>query len=108
MSQVKIVNTDTAPLNKAVGAKQQGESIFELSLAGRRASAQRVDETHDECLADIPEALLRATPPGLPEVSELQAVRHFTNLSRQNYAICLLYTSPSPRDVRSSRMPSSA
>ena len=25
-----------------------------------------------------------------------------------NYSICLLYTSPSPRDVRSSRMPSSA
>ena len=91
MSQVEIVNTDTAPLNKAVGAKQQGESIFELSLAGRRASAQRVDETHGECLADIPEALLRVTPPGLPEVSELQAVRHFTNLSRQNYAIDTMF-----------------
>ena len=39
MSQVDIVNTDTAPLKKAVGAKQQGESIFELSLQGRRATA---------------------------------------------------------------------
>ena len=54
MSQVEIVNTDTAPLKKAVGAKQQGESIFELSRQGRRATAQRVDDTQSECLADIP------------------------------------------------------
>ena len=27
---------------------------------------------------------------------------------RKNYNTCLLYTSPSPRDTRSSRMPSSA
>ena len=27
---------------------------------------------------------------------------------KYQFAICLLYTSPSPRDVRSSRMPSSA
>ena len=26
----------------------------------------------------------------------------------QNYSICLLYTSPSPRDLSTSRMPSSA
>ena len=91
MSQADIVNTDTAPLKKAVGAKQQGESIFELSLQGRRATAQRVDDTQSECLADIPEALLRVSAPGLPEVSELQAVRHFTNLSRQNYAIDTMF-----------------
>ena len=28
--------------------------------------------------------------------------------ARVQYAICLLYTSPSPRDVEESRMPSSA
>ena len=32
--------------------------------------------------------------------------RNYTNKRRNNN--CLLYTSPSPRDVRSSRMPSSA
>ena len=31
-----------------------------------------------------------------------------TLLSRIIYTICLLYTSPSPRDVEESRMPSSA
>ena len=91
MSQVDSINPDAAPLQKVVSAKQQGESIFELSLAGRRATAQRVDETHAECLADIPEVLLRTTPLSLPEVSELQAVRHFTNLSRQNYAIDTMF-----------------
>ena len=30
------------------------------------------------------------------------------SLPKGNYTTCLLYTSPSPRDVRSSRMPSSA
>ena len=29
-------------------------------------------------------------------------------LIRKNYICCLLYTSPSPRDVEESRMPSSA
>ena len=28
--------------------------------------------------------------------------------AHQNYSICLLYTSPSPRDLSTSRMPSSA
>jgi glycine dehydrogenase subunit 2 len=35
----------------------------------------------------IPASLLRSTPPALPEVSELQAVRHYTNLSRRNFSI---------------------
>ena len=30
---------------------------------------------------------LRVEPPLLPEVSELQAVRHYTNLSRKNFSI---------------------
>ena len=37
------------------------------------------------------------------EVVQLQAA-----LQRTVYDICLLYTSPSPRDKRQSRMPSSA
>ena len=32
----------------------------------------------------------------------------FENLKIENYKYCLLYTSPSPRDVEESRMPSSA
>ena len=40
-------------------------------------------------------------------VSEVEGVTgHFYELKKSN--ICLLYTSPSPRDKRQSRMPSSA
>lgn len=81
----------TQALSQAKHNSTQGRSIFELSADGRRASAQRVDGTDAACLADIPEHLLRTQPPGLPEVSELQAVRHYTNLSQQNYAIDTLF-----------------
>src|SRR6202023_404941 len=37
--------------------------------------------------AEIPAHLRRAVPPMLPEVSELQAVRHFTRLSQMNFSI---------------------
>ncbi|NCN27029.1 glycine dehydrogenase subunit 2 [bacterium] len=36
---------------------------------------------------EIPENLRRKSTPGLPELSELQVVRHFTNLSTANYSI---------------------
>ena len=84
-------NTGKAPIGKVAGTKAQGQSIFQLSLTNRRATAQRVDGTDAGCLADMPEHLLRRDTPGLPEVSELQAVRHYTNLSRQNYAIDTMF-----------------
>ncbi|MEM2896005.1 MAG: aminomethyl-transferring glycine dehydrogenase subunit GcvPB [Candidatus Bathyarchaeia archaeon] len=37
----------------------------------------------------IPEKLLRKTPPSLPEVSEVEVVRHFTRLSQENYGVDL-------------------
>ena len=36
---------------------------------------------------DIDPSLLRKTKPGLPELSELQVVRHFTQLSKLNFSI---------------------
>ena len=59
--------------------------IFELSQPQRRNAAQM--PAADAAPAAIPAALLRATPPLLPEVSELDAVRHYTNLSRRNFSI---------------------
>ena len=61
--------------------------IYELSRPGRRASAQSPKALPAEALADIPAALRRKQKPGLPEVSELQVVRHYTNLSTRNFAI---------------------
>lgn len=60
--------------------------IFEHSRSGRQARAQRI-ELDNSVAADIPAALLRQQPPKLPEVSEMQVVRHFTQLSRKNFSI---------------------
>jgi glycine dehydrogenase subunit 2 len=59
--------------------------IFEQSRSGRRAQAQA--PAVSEPVADIPAELLRETPPLLPEVSEMQAVRHYTRLSQKNFSI---------------------
>jgi len=59
--------------------------IFELSQPGRTAAAQLPPDA--PVPDDIPAHLRRDTPIGLPEVSELQALRHYTNLSRKNFSI---------------------
>jgi glycine dehydrogenase subunit 2 len=59
--------------------------IFELSQPGRMASAQVTDDSSFP--SDLPKHLQRNEPVGLPEVSELQALRHYTNLSRKNFSI---------------------
>ena len=60
--------------------------IFERSRPGR---INRVQSPADAAVAAaaIPASLLRADPPALPEVSELDAVRHYTLLSQRNYSI---------------------
>ncbi len=59
-------------------------TIFDLSQAGRGAGAQRPGPA---AVTDLPPELLRQSAPRLPAVSELQAVRHYTNLSRRNFSI---------------------
>ncbi len=59
--------------------------IFEVSRPGRVAYAQNPGCGTD--VSGIPEALRRKQAPALPEVSELQAVRHFTRLSQKNFSI---------------------
>ena len=44
---------------------------------------------------------------GIPELKEAICAK-FKRDNKLNYSSCLLYTSPSPRDQRGSRMPSSA
>jgi glycine dehydrogenase subunit 2 len=65
--------------------KQMAEPvIFELSAPGRRAPTHAPAEP---VAVDLPAELLRKNAPGLPEVSELQAVRHYTRLSQRNFSI---------------------
>ncbi|MFW5960279.1 MAG: aminomethyl-transferring glycine dehydrogenase subunit GcvPB [Chitinivibrionales bacterium] len=60
--------------------------IFDKSVKGRRGI--RLNKK-DEELAEfsIPESLLREEDPELSEVSEPDAVRHFTELSRKNFGV---------------------
>ncbi len=59
--------------------------IFEQSRPGRRATSQAPLERPG--LSDIPAAFRRSRPAALPEVSEMQAVRHYTRLSQKNFSI---------------------
>ena len=61
--------------------------IFEYSVPGRGADDQWPPPLGAEASADLPAALCRVAPPLLPEVSELEAVRHFTRLSQLNFSI---------------------
>ncbi|HUG98456.1 MAG TPA: aminomethyl-transferring glycine dehydrogenase subunit GcvPB [Gammaproteobacteria bacterium] len=58
--------------------------IFAHSRPGRRATAQAPAA---RAQADVPAAFRRRAAPCLPEVSELDAVRHYTRLSRMNFSI---------------------
>ena len=58
--------------------------IFERSQEGRRATAQAPLVRQQNTL---PEGFRRKNRALLPQVSELQVVRHYTNLSRKNFSI---------------------
>jgi glycine dehydrogenase subunit 2 len=59
--------------------------IFEQSKPGRCARLQAPDS--EAQMAGIPERFRRRRRAALPEVSEMQAVRHYTRLSQQNFSI---------------------
>lgn len=61
--------------------------IFEISKPGRRGYQLPADKFDTDGFAEIPGALLRQTPAALPEVSELDVVRHYTNLSAKNFGV---------------------
>jgi glycine dehydrogenase subunit 2 len=58
--------------------------IYERSQPGRRASSL---PRNGLSIPEVPAELARARPPRLPEVSEPELVRHFTELSTRNFGI---------------------
>ncbi|MEA4883624.1 MAG: aminomethyl-transferring glycine dehydrogenase subunit GcvPB [Clostridia bacterium] len=62
--------------------------IFELSSPGRTAFGLPDPDVPTAELASLfPARALRTDPPALPEVSEMDVVRHFVNLSQLNHAV---------------------
>ncbi|HPS01324.1 MAG TPA: aminomethyl-transferring glycine dehydrogenase subunit GcvPB [Candidatus Sumerlaeota bacterium] len=59
--------------------------IFEKSVPGRRAVRNVASDVAEP--VQIAKNLLRAKPAELPELSELDVVRHFTELSRRNFGV---------------------
>ncbi|HWI40595.1 MAG TPA: aminomethyl-transferring glycine dehydrogenase subunit GcvPB [Verrucomicrobiae bacterium] len=59
--------------------------IYEQSVAGRKGFAVAASDVPRG--VDLPENLQRLEAPPLPEVSELEVVRHFTRLSRRNFSV---------------------
>ncbi|MBX4148061.1 aminomethyl-transferring glycine dehydrogenase subunit GcvPB [Paenibacillus sp. FSL W7-1279] len=68
--------------------KPEKALIFELSKPGRVAySLPECDVPEIDAASLIPEGLLRSKPAELPEVYEVDVIRHYTELSRRNFGI---------------------
>jgi len=63
--------------------------IFDLSTTSRHHHPQApvLEDAKEDIVSDLPSDQLRADLPGLPEVGELQVVRHYTQLSQKNFSI---------------------
>ena len=70
---------------------------FADRLIGTRAGERRTMVVHGGRLLPLPEGFLLMAPTALWPVA-----------TSPLFSLCLLYTSPSPRDISGSRMPSSA
>lgn len=66
--------------------KYYDKLIFELSKESRTAFSLPEDKFGGN-LSDIPSDLRRKEGPLLPEVSEVDVVRHYTNLSQMNFGV---------------------
>ncbi len=62
--------------------------IFEKGASGRRAATMPEMDVPIEALEDmLPANLVRQEPAPLPEVSEIEVVRHYTHLSQRNFGV---------------------
>src|SRR5690606_3528218 len=69
-------------------AKQDFPLIFERSKEGRTSySLPEMDVPTVDLDEELDASYIRQTPPELPEVSELDIMRHYTGLSNRNYGV---------------------
>lgn len=62
-----------------------GKLIYELSRPGRRGAS--IPDAGCGAAPELPQALRRGAAPELPEVDEPTAVRHYTNMSANNFGV---------------------
>ncbi|NLN45477.1 MAG: aminomethyl-transferring glycine dehydrogenase subunit GcvPB, partial [Clostridiaceae bacterium] len=67
--------------------KRELPLLFECSRPGRKGVPVVPDTAGPGAAEMLPAALLRQDPTGLPEVSEIDVVRHYTALSRRNFGV---------------------
>ncbi|MCF7923979.1 MAG: aminomethyl-transferring glycine dehydrogenase subunit GcvPB [Candidatus Izimaplasma sp.] len=61
--------------------------IFELSIEDRIGYSLPDTKFNNYNISDLDEVFLRVDNPDLPEVSELDVLRHFTNISNKNFGV---------------------
>jgi glycine dehydrogenase subunit 2 len=88
----KAGGTSAAPDAPGAGFATRGLAheeplLFERGSTGRSGVSLPAPAAGGDPAAAIPAALRRAAVDGLPEISELEAVRHFTRLSSWNHGI---------------------
>src|SRR5271167_4428452 len=67
---------------------QSTELLFDLSHAGRRTHRlPKSDVPNTDLGTLLPATALATQPPPLPEVGEIDLIRHFVNLSSRNMSI---------------------
>ena len=67
--------------------KYYDKLIFEISKPGRIGYSLQQSDFGNYSLADLPQSLRRETEAKLPEASELDVVRHYTNVSNKNFGV---------------------
>lgn len=75
-------------------ARWDEKVIFDLGFTGRRGfTIPKIEAEVKNIVGDveslIPSKMKRKTPPSLPEVSEVEVVRHYIRLSQMNYCVDL-------------------
>ncbi len=67
--------------------KYYDKLIFELSKEGRRGYALPANKLGGYSIDALPDTLKRKNEPLLPQVSEFDVVRHYTNVSNKNFGV---------------------
>lgn len=67
--------------------KYYDKLIFEISKEGRQGYTLPQNGLYEYSINDIPSSLLRESKAELPEASELDVVRHYTNVSSKNFGV---------------------